>query len=137
MSKTMGKAQFFGGHHENYGCGSNALGVGPIVISMDLYAPIAVRETIGTEIKTVLTVENIYDSAFQESLKSRDFFQQISDRSFLAKQGFSGLNYWENTKFKCEFSNPAKEVDCTESEKSDGAGVEFLDIKRWSFEAKI
>ena len=82
-------------------------------------------------------VKNIYDSAFQESLKSRDFFQQIRDRNFLENHGFSGLNYWDNTKFKCEFSDPVKEVDCTESEKSDCSGLEFLDIKRWSLESKI
>lgn len=136
-SKTMGRAQFFGAYHENYGCGSNTLGGGPIVISMDLYAPAAVIETISAEVKRALIVKNIYDSASQESLKSRDFFQQIRDRNFLANQGLRGLNYWDNTKFKCEFADPVKDVDCPESEKSDGAGVEFLDIKRWSLESKI
>jgi hypothetical protein len=137
IPRIMGRAQFSGAFHENYGVTSNRLGAWPIVISMDFYAPDSVKETIQNEVKSGLIVKNIYDSAFQERLRSRDFSHKCDDGNFIERQGLRGLNYSLNTKFVCEFCNPVKEVNCIESARDDGAGFKFLDIRRWSLESKL
>lgn len=131
-NKIMGKAEFSGVYHENYGVTSNVPGEDPIKFLVDLYAPNEVEEKINSQVRAGLLVKNIYDAAICEHLNAYAF----KDDYCLERKYARGAKYSFNTHFKCEFSSSGNGIKSASSKDNDVAG-DFLNISNWVFGSKI
>ncbi len=141
--RALGKLNFHGGYHENYGIMFRA--EAPIRVAIDLFCASEIEEKIITKIKYGLMVKNAYDAMTQmeERRNALDDVRTSNEKGELARAhmdhlasldrvGLRDLNYSLTTILKLKISSTS---DAAEIDKNVTDG--FLNIDDWSLISKI